>query len=195
MMAPERFNSPIALYQYDLEKDDRQVAEWYNTLSNSYDELYGKEQSQKHSTIVEFLENKHFPVLVDIGCGTGTFLEKAHKAYDHAIGIDLSNKMLQTAKRRKIRNIDYVLASSSSLPLKNNSADCIVSISTVKAESNLPLTIGEFERISRQDSLIAVSVFQKPGTAVPSTIAARVRSTMISDRETLYFLGPSETMK
>ena len=190
-MTPERFNSLSALYQHDLEKDERQVAEWYNKLSNSYDELYGKEQSQKHGTVLEFLENSHFPVLVDIGCGTGAFLEKSHTAYDHAIGIDLSTKMLQTAKRREIRNIDYVLASSSSLPLKNNSADCIVSISTVKAESNLPMIIGEFERVSRQDSLLVVSVFQKPETTIPSSLATRGRSMMISDRETLYFLGPS----
>lgn len=178
-----------------MEKDERQIAEWYDTLSNSYDELYGKEQSQKHDTILEFLGNRRFLVLVDVGCGTGTFLEKAHESYYSAIGIDLSRKMLQIARSRAIRNTDYVLASSSSLPLKNNSAECTVSISTAKAESNLPVIMSEFERVSRQDSLLAVSVFQKPGTTIPLSLATRARSMMISDREILYFLGPSETMK
>jgi len=178
-----------------LEKDERQVAEWYNTLSNSYDELYGKEQSQKYEIVLEFLGNRHFRVLIDIGCGTGTFLEKAHEIYDYAIGIDLSTKMLQIARGRKTRNIDYVLASSSSLPLKDNSADCTVSISTAKTESNLPMLIAALERISQQDSLLAVTIFQEPGTPIPLFLAARAPSTIISDRETLYFLRPAETLK
>ena len=194
-MTPETFNSPSALYQHDLEKDERQVAEWYNTLSNSYDELYGKEQSQKYETVLEFLGNRHFGVLVDIGCGTGIFLEKARETYDYAIGIDLSIRMLQIARVRKTRNTDYVLASSSSLPLKDDSADCIVSISTARAESNLPMFIADIERIGHQDSSLAVTIFQKPGTPIPLSAATRARSTIISDRETLYFLRPSETLK
>ena len=194
-MTPERFNSPSALYQHDLEKDERQVAEWYDALSNSYDELYGKEQSQKHETIIEFLGSRRFRVLVDVGCGTGDFLEKARDSSDSAIGIDLSRKMLQIARRRKTRNTDYVLASSASLPLIDNSADCTVSISTAKAESNLPMMVGELERISHQDSLLAVSIFQKPGMPTPWSVATRARSTIMSNRETLYFLGPTKTLK
>jgi len=178
-----------------LEKDERQVAEWYNTLSSSYDELYGKEQSHKYELVLEFLREKHFKVLVDIGCGTGTFLEKAREICDHSIGIDLSTRMLKIAKNRRTPNAEYVLASSSSLPLKDNSADCTVSISTAKAESNLPTFIADLERISHQDSLLAVTIFQKPGTPIPLSLATRARSTIISDRETLYFLRPAETPK
>ena len=178
-----------------MEKDERQVAEWYDALSNSYDELYGKEQSQKHETILEFLGSRRFRVLVDVGCGTGAFLEKARDSSDFAIGIDLSRKMLRIARRRETRNTDYVLASSSLLPLKNNSADCTVSISTAKAESNLPVIIGELERISHDDSLLAVSIFQKPRTTIPSSLATRAASTIISERETLYFLGPSKATR
>jgi ubiquinone/menaquinone biosynthesis C-methylase UbiE len=194
-MTPERFNSPSALYQHDLEKDERQVAEWYNTLSSSYDELYSKEQSHKYEMVLEFLREKHFKVLVDIGCGTGTFLEKAREICDHSIGIDLSNRMLKIAKNRRTPNADYVLASLSSLPLKENSADCTVSISTAKEESSLPRFIADLERISHQDSLLAITIFQKPRTPISLSPATRARSTIISDRETLYLLRPAETLK
>src|SRR5260370_4089390 len=123
-MTPERFNSLSALYQHDLEKDERQVAEWYNTLSSSYDELYGKEQSQKYETVLEFLGNRHFRVLIDIGCGTVTFLEKAQETYDYAIGIDLSTKMLQIAKCRKSRHTAYISATPSDPPTQINIAVC-----------------------------------------------------------------------
>jgi malonyl-CoA O-methyltransferase len=178
-----------------LERDERQVAEWYNTLSSSYDELYGKEQSHKYEMVLEFLREKHFKFLVDIGCGTGNFLEKAREICDHSIGIDLSTRMLKIGKNRRIPNAEYVLASSSSLPLKDDSADCVVSISTAKADSNLQRFIADLERISHEDAFLAVTIFQKPGTPIPLSPATRARSTIISDLETLYLLRPAETLK
>src|SRR5260370_16976088 len=103
--------------------------------------------------------------------------------------------MLQIARGKKTRNTDFVLASSSSLPLKDKSADCTVSISTAKAESNLPTFIADLERISQQDSLLAVTIFQKPGMPTPFSLATGARSTIISDRETLYFPHPPKTLK
>lgn len=178
-----------------MEKDERQVAGWYNTLSSSYDELYGQEQSHKYQTVLELLGKRHFPVLIDIGCGTGTFIEKARENYDYAIGIDLSNKMLQIAKKRKTQNTDYVLASSSSLPLKNSSSDCTVSISTAKAEPNLPKFIADLERIGNEDSFLAFTLFKEPGAPNPLSLSSPVRSTLISERETLYFLRAPSTRK
>jgi len=178
-----------------LEKDDSQLAEWYNAISGSYDELYGEEQSSKYETVLGFLGTGHFRVIIDIGCGTGTFLEKAHEIYDHAIGIDLSPKMLRIAMKRKTANTDYVLASSNSLPIKNASSDFTVSISTAKAGSNLPSFIADIRRIGRKDSLLAFTLFQDPGLPNPESLAKPVRSTIISDRETLYFLRIADALE
>jgi ubiquinone/menaquinone biosynthesis C-methylase UbiE len=174
-----------------LEKDERQVAEWYNTLSGSYDELYGREQSSKHNTILEFLGNRHFRVLLDIGCGTGLFLEKANEICDQSIGIDLSANMLRIAKDRRIPNTDFVLATSSSLPFRDESSDCTVSISTAKAEPNLPRFIADVERVARGDYLLAITLFHQSGTIDAVTLPHVVLSTKISERETLYFLRPA----
>jgi len=174
-----------------LEKDERQVAEWYNTLSGSYDELYGREQSSKHKTILEFLGNRRFRVLLDIGCGTGSFLERANEICDQSVGIDLSASMLRIAKKRGIPNADFILASSSSLPFKDESSDCTVSISTVKAEPNLPGFIADVERVARGEYLLAMTLFQQPGTIDAVSMPDVVLSTKISGRETLYFLRPA----
>jgi ubiquinone/menaquinone biosynthesis C-methylase UbiE len=171
-----------------LEEDERQVAEWYNTLSSSYDELYGREQSRKYQAVLEFLGDRRFKVLVDVGCGTGAFLKQAEKIYDRAIGIDLSIKMLRIATKRKTPNSDYVLASSSWLPLRDESSDGIVSISTAKAESNFRMFIDSLERIGHKDSLLAFTFFHEPGQPVTETIPRSARSTKVSERETLFFL-------
>jgi ubiquinone/menaquinone biosynthesis C-methylase UbiE len=178
-----------------LEKDERQVAEWYNNLSSSYDELYGEEQSQKYKTVLEFLRNRHFRVLVDVGCGTGTFLKQAQEIYEYAIGLDLSIKMLRIAMNRKTPNTDYVLASSSSLPLKDSSSDLTVSISTAEAESNHPSFIADLERLSREHSLLAVTLFHHHGAPDPPSLSKRARPSKISERETLYLLGSAEPLE
>jgi malonyl-CoA O-methyltransferase len=179
-----------------LEKDERQVAEWYNALSGSYDELYGKEQAHKIQTVLELLENRRFQVLIDVGCGTGTFLKQAQEIYDYGIGIDLSTKMLQIARKRKTPNTNYILASSSSLPIKNASVDCSVSISTTKSDVNLPSLIHDLERTGRNDSVLAITVFQQPETPNPVSFnAADTRSKTISPRETLYFVRQAKTLK
>src|SRR5207247_3276846 len=91
----ERLISPYAIYQADLEEnDDREVAERYNTLSPSYNELYGREQSPKHKAVIEFIADERFKILVDVGCGPGMFLESAQELYEYAIGIDLSMSMI-----------------------------------------------------------------------------------------------------
>jgi ubiquinone/menaquinone biosynthesis C-methylase UbiE len=178
-----------------LGKDERQVAEWYNNLSSSYDKLYGEEQSQKYKTVLEFLRNRHFRVLVDVGCGTGTFLKQAQEIYDYAIGLDLSIKMLRIAMNRKTPNTDYVLASSSSLPLRDSSSDLTVSISTAEAESNPPSFIADLERIGHEDSLLAVTLFHRPGTPNPPSLSKHARPSKISERETLYLLGSADPLE
>jgi ubiquinone/menaquinone biosynthesis C-methylase UbiE len=178
-----------------LEKDERGVAEWYNALSSSYDELYGKEQAPKIQAVLELLENRRFQVLIDIGCGTGIFLKQAQRIYDYGIGIDLSTKMLQIAKERGTLNTDLVLASSSSLPIKNASIDCAISISTTKSDANLSSLIIDLERTARKDSVLAITVFRETGTPNPVSLTTNVESKTISPRETLYFLRQADTLK
>jgi ubiquinone/menaquinone biosynthesis C-methylase UbiE len=178
-----------------LEKDERQVVEWYNKLSSSYDELYGKEQSYKYETVLGFLGKRHFQTLVDVGCGTGSFLKETYDLYDHAVGIDISIEMLKIAKSKHNPNADYVLASSKCLPLKNDSSDCTVSISTAKDEPNLPVFLADAQRLGRVDSLLAVTLFQEPGQPNPTALSRSVRSTRMSERETLYLLRKTHTLE
>src|SRR5437667_10931051 len=95
----------------DLEEnDDREVAARYNTLSPSYDELYGQEQSPNHKAVIELIADEKFQILVDVGCGSGTFLKSAHELYEYAVGIDLSMSMLKIAKSRRSGKTDLILA-------------------------------------------------------------------------------------
>lgn len=187
-VGPERFNSRSVIYQDDLdENEERRVAEWYNNLSHSYDELYGHEQAFKREKVLHLMSDKRFRILVDVGCGSGALLNQAVRFYDYAIGVDLSINMLRAARKKRSNKIDFVLATSRMLPIRDRAADCLVSISTLKTDSTLPANLSELGRVLNGEGLLAVSLFLEPEDPSPFDLTERIRSSRISKRESLYF--------
>jgi len=169
------------------ESEEQRIAQWYNSLSNSYDQLYGQEQANKHRAVIEFIRNERFKILVDLGCGSGMLLQNASRFYEHAVGIDLSIGMLRAAKKKGSGATDLIQASLRTLPIKNNAADCLISISTLKVDSKLPLFLDEMKRICNQHSLMAVSLFHQAYEQLPLFLSGFAGSSKISHRETVYF--------
>ena len=168
--------------------EERRVAAWYDALSKGYDELYGPEQSLKERRVLEFVRGRRFPLLIDVGCGSASLLRDAAPIYDFAIGVDLSIKMLNEAKKKKSPNSDVVLATSRMLPIRDGLVDCVVSISTFKIDSNLPQVQNELRRICSRNATLAISLFQNPVNESPFGPPDVVRSSKMSDHESLYFM-------
>ena len=72
-------------------------------------------------------------LLVDAGCGEGYYTEKAAENFSAALGVDLSKYALdlaaKSAKQKALSDkLFYSTASVYSLPLENESADCIINV-------------------------------------------------------------------
>lgn len=173
--------------------EERRVAEWYDNLSHSYDELYGREQSLKHKKVLDFICDKRFEILIDVGCGAGALLNHTVGFYDYAIGVDLSINMLKAARKKRSNKNDFVLATSRSLPMRDGVADCLVSISTLKADSTLPANLRELRRLKKGEGLLAVSLFEEPGDPSPFDPSEGIQSSRISNRESMYFFPVKST--
>lgn len=87
----------------------------YDAYSRSYDALYGEEQGAK---LRAALGAGWSPGdrLVDFGCGTALLTSRLAHRCDLAVGLDASQGMLKTAKRRK--NVELVLADAAFAPLR-----------------------------------------------------------------------------
>lgn len=170
-----------------MEEHPRKVAEWYDALSQSYDELYGEEQSNKQKRVSQFLNGRVFRLIVDVGCGTGTFLQSARGNYEEAVGIDFSSNMLKRARARTFPgSVELIRAESSSLPIKDAAADCVVSISLIDSKVNFSRHLTELRRIGKQPGTIVMTIF-KEDKAGPSFDSSEIESCAeISQRETLY---------
>jgi ubiquinone/menaquinone biosynthesis C-methylase UbiE len=171
--------------------DTETVRKWYDAVSNGYDELYGDEQSKKHAKVMELLGDKTYNVLVDIGCGTGRFLEAVATRSKVVLGIDVSLRMLTIARRKALNSaIELVRASASYLPLRDQAADGIVSVSVTQSGPMLAEHSDELLRIAKEHAALVMTVFadedrsywKQPSPASVQLIAE------LSDREQLYLL-------
>lgn len=78
--------------------------------------------------IEEELKGYGFSNLLDIGCGTGAMIELLSNNYPdkHYTGLDLTPRMIEIARNKKITNADFIVGDSENLPFPDSSFDSII---------------------------------------------------------------------
>ncbi len=141
-------------------KSPRSLLEWYDKLSDSYDQLYTEEQARKHQAVRKVLQGKKLRLLLDIGCGTGSLLPSIESTCEQIIAMDLSCEMIEMARRKVLGDkVSFVRAASPWVPVKNTVADCIVSISLIENSREVTHHITEFKRVAVPEATIVYTVF------------------------------------
>ncbi len=172
-------------------KDAESITKWYDALSRNYDELYGEEQNKKYAKVLEFLGNREFKTIVDVGCGTGKLLGLISPRSQVGLGIDLSVEMLKRAKQRTINTgIQLVRADASHLPLQDHVADGAISVSMTEAGPVLEEHFNELSRIATNDAMLVMTMFDdKNRTSWRQLDETRIELVAsLSGREQLYLL-------
>ena len=172
-------------------KDAESITKWYDALSRNYDELYGEEQNKKYAKVLEFLGNREFKTIVDVGCGTGKLLGLISPRSQVGLGIDLSVEMLKRAKQRTINTgIQLVRADASHLPLQDHVADGAISVSMTEAGPVLEEHFNELSRIAANDAMLVMTMFDdKNRTSWRQLDETRIELVAsLSGREQLYLL-------
>jgi ubiquinone/menaquinone biosynthesis C-methylase UbiE len=124
--------------------------DYVNDKAEEYDNSKWMERNQKRSTLssIQYLINKKLnedwdsgsnvgdsPLILDLGCGTGFSSDILMENGFRVIGIDILNDMLSRAKEKKrnlknYKDLELILADINCLPIKVNSVDHIISISS-----------------------------------------------------------------
>lgn len=112
----------------------KNIVDFYNRFSYLYPlvDIFLKPQKRKLFNLINELPNGQ---LLEIGVGSGSHLKlyKTHKV----IGIDISNEMLEKAKKEKIENVELKQMDAQSLQFEKESFDYIV-LSHVIAVVDMP---------------------------------------------------------
>ena len=139
-------------------KDRKRVKEFYDLLADSYDELYGEEQSRKHEVVVRRLSNRK-GLLLDIGSGTGELSLKMRRLGWLTIAADISFNMLKLARKKGL--IHLVQCSFDNLPFRSKSFNSIVAITVFSDPSEFYNAKDELVELMKPSGFIIVSIPKK----------------------------------
>lgn len=78
--------------------------------------------------ILAELEREPFGTLLDVGCGTGPMIELLGQKHPdvRCTGLDLTPKMIETARAKRLPNAEFVVGDSENLPFGDGSFDAVI---------------------------------------------------------------------
>jgi len=107
--------------------------------------------------------------ILDIGCGAGrTSFSLYNRGYINIIGVDLSHKLINNAKRiakEKSLPIEFMQGDATNLSLDSNKFDCVFfsynGICTIRGYSNRCEAISEFYRVLKNDGILILTSYDR----------------------------------
>jgi len=167
----------------------------YDKLFRGYEELYGEEQAAKHRQVLKLVGNKRFNLVIDVGCGTGRLLEGLTGRCNQLIGVDLSRKMLASARKvLPSKKHDLIRADASFLPLRTQVSDLVLAISLVERNGQFKQQVTEMGRVGIQRGSLVMTVFHSNGRMSMIDklgLKGPTRCIELSARETLILIQGS----
>lgn len=105
-------------------KEFTKAAEVYETDQAGVYKMCKKD----YPDVLAELEKEPFADLLDCGCGTAPMLTLLHEKYPekHYTGIDLTPKMIEVAKMKKMEGVELVVGDCENLPFEENSFDVVI---------------------------------------------------------------------
>lgn len=139
-----------------LEPDKEFIRDTFDSITPRYDMLnqilsFGMAGSwREHSAEILMSDPRFSPkTLLDLGCGTGKFLEcfLRNRSWESVTGVDFSVAMLQKARETVPGNVMWLQEDFDSLPFLESSFDLVISGFTLRSVQKLPEFLSGVHRI------------------------------------------------
>jgi 23S rRNA (guanine745-N1)-methyltransferase len=119
-------------------------------------DYYQPLSTQLNQQVIDYIQSQNLDdvSIVDAGCGEGYYTARMHEALNSVgktcqiTGVDISKFAVQAAAKRH-KNIDWFVASSSHLPVSDQSCDVVSCLFA-------PIAANEFRRVVRDGGLLIV---------------------------------------
>jgi ubiquinone/menaquinone biosynthesis C-methylase UbiE len=128
------------------------IKEAYTYWSFSYDTDRNLTRDLGVNVLREKFKGRHFPSILEIGCGTGLNTRFLADIADHVHGIDFSEGMLKRAKNVKADNVTLTYGDlTKPWPYNNVSVDLVVCNLVLEHVENLHHIFSEAFRVLKQN--------------------------------------------
>lgn len=151
-------------------QNSRLMRAMFHTIAPRYDFVtrafsYGMDGRWKQKG-VERARLPQEPRVLDLASGTGDFCElvRRHRPGATTVAVDLTERMLQLARRRGIS--DTVCGDAGRLPFRDHSFDCVFIGYGLRNFSSLRDAVREIERVTRPGGLLVSLDFFLPANPV-----------------------------
>lgn len=138
----------LALDAPSLDAEKRAIRDAFSRAADSYDDCAAF-QRRVGDYLLSLQPDWRGKTVLDVGCGTGYFSEKLKLAGANVIALDLSDKMLEVARRRCGNSLKYIAGDAEALPLADNSVDVVFSSLALQWCRDLSAPLQELKRVTR----------------------------------------------
>jgi ubiquinone/menaquinone biosynthesis C-methylase UbiE len=115
--------------------------------------------------LFELLASEPGELILDVGCGTGRYVQELAGRGARAIGVDPSTAMLAVARaaRTSISGPSYVRATGEALPLRSGVFDGVIIVTTLEFAADPGTLLAEAVRVSRASGRVVVGALSRRG--------------------------------
>jgi len=141
----------------------KKIQEHYDTIADVYDHHYDQRRGRCYYTHLSTYVMNALPQsgkLLDIGCGTGLFVERYIVDGRSAVGLDISRRMIERARRR-CGECDYTVGTGEKIPFYDNSFDAISSLLVFSYVRDPEAMLSEAYRVLKPGGAIAICTLGK----------------------------------
>ena len=138
----------------------------YDLQAPIYNVQYLGEQDAKIEDILSSLKLESQEAVLDLGCGTGFLFHHINPLIGLLVGVDLSQKALQEAKKRtkKLSNVALVRADADNTPFIDQTFDKVFAITVLQNMPDPTRTLCEMKRAAKPQAIFAVTGLKKKFT-------------------------------
>lgn len=131
----------------------------FEKISSHYSDTFtGKYTEPMHDGLMQELAGRNFETLLDVGCGTGTFLSKILNRFGAKVaGIDISTGMIEQSRELLGERADLKFGDSEHLPWNDESFDIVTCIASFHHYPNPELVLKEMKRVLRHCGSVIIA--------------------------------------
>ena len=139
------------------------IRKHYDIVADTYDHHYDHHRGRKYHTHLSNHLINSLPAggnLLDIGCGTGLFVEKYIKNGGCATGLDISGNMIARARHR-CETCDFVVGTGETLPFLPDSFNAVSSVLVFSYVKNPGAMLSGVYRVLQPGGSVALCTLGK----------------------------------
>ena len=139
------------------------IREHYDSVAETYDHHYDHHRGRNYHTHISNYLIRALPAageLLDIGCGTGLFVEKYIRHGGSATGLDISAAMVRQARAR-CGSCEFTVGTGERIPFRDGSFDAVSSLLVFSYLREPAAMLSETYRVLRPGGAVAICTLGK----------------------------------